>query len=720
MFLLTVGAYSQKRIIHISQIESSIEIDGVLNESFWGDLEVLNNFQKQFPIDSGLADSKTEVMITFDQENLIIGARCFDDFPDKKFVVSSLKRDYSYPISDAFAIFIDPFNDKTNGFSFSVNPYGVQREGSVESAGSFGVTTAWDNKWYSAVSNHKDYWSIEMVIPFKSIRFSPDIRKWGVNFSRNDLKRNESSAWSRVPINFNVATLNFTGEMIWDDPPPIVKQNISLIPYSTFSAHRDSEYDTKDISLNAGFDAKLAVSSSLNLDVTINPDFSNVDVDRQVTNLSRFSLFFPERRQFFIENSDLFGGFGFRKIRPFFSRRIGLYEGNAVPIIAGARLSGKMNKNWRIGCMNIQTAGDTSIGISPQNYTVGAFQRQIGPSSNIAAIVVNQQTFDSNTLDLSNYNRVVGLDYNLASEDGKWRGKLFYHRSFDPDKSDQANASWIMYNTKNWRIHWNHEYVGENFRANTGFVPRVEWFNQEDTVNYFQTYWRFEPSITYSFFSKNSKLINRHSFGLDYDNYLDKNWISNEEIFSPGYFILFNNQSEFSIEWNSCNILLPYGTDVTFNNNPLLDAGRYRFNIASIAYESNPYSLFKFETELEYGSYFTGNKASIYLGASYRIQPYGVISLVFEHNNIKIPGIGNSHLNLISPRFDLTLTKKIFFTTFIQYNTQQNNVNINSRFQYRFKPMSDLFIVYTDNYYATNFLPKNKALVVKFVYWLNV
>ena len=716
---LPFNLFGQKRSIEIRKAIDEIELDGLLNEKSWGIANEANDFYSQFPVDTGYAETKTSVKLTFDEQFLYIGAICYDQNPEKDFVVTSLQRDFSYRISDAFAVYIDPFYDKTNGFSFSVNPYGVQREGLIESSGTFGVSNAWDNKWFVEVKHFEGYWTVEMKIPFKTIRYKSDLNKWGINFSRNNLKINENSAWNWVPINFNVAVLNYTGDLIWNSPPPKPGLNMSLIPYSTGGYHADYETSENRLEGDFGIDAKIAISSSLNLDLTVNPDFSNVDVDQQVTNLSRFSLFFPERRQFFIENSDLFGRFGFRRIRPFFSRRIGLYNGEKVPIIAGARLSGKVNENWRIGLMNMQTEGNSSLDLEAQNYTVGAFQRQVGSSSNIAGIFVNRQGFSNEKIDYSSFNRIVGLDYNLASEDSKYRGKLFYHHSFTPSSNDYSHASWFMYNTRNIRMHWNHEYVGKDYRAETGFVPRIQYYNSETKEYIYRSYWRFEPSFEYSFYPDSEK-INRHSFLLKYDEYFNDDFTTNERKIRAAYFMRFVNKAFFNLELKQNKIYLPFNTDITFSGITPLDSGYYHFRTASLKLNSSPFSEFNYEFFADYGEYYTGNKLTYGGNLSYRLQPYGNISIDFEQNYIWMPANELVRLTLVSPRFDLTLTKKMFFTTFIQYNTQIENININARFQYRFKPMSDLFIVYTDNYNSNIFGIKNRAVVLKLVYWLSV
>ena len=200
---------------------------------------------------------------------------------------------------------------------------GAQWDGLMYEGGK--VDLSWDNKWTSVVKKDDDKWVFEASIPFKTIRYKKGITKWGINFSRMDLKTTEKSSWAPVPRQFPTASLAYTGILVWDQPPPQAGSNISVIPYVLGGSSKNYEKDTPtSYKKEIGVDAKIAVTSSLNLDLTINPDFSQVEVDRQVTNLDRFELFFPERRQFFLENGDLFANFGYTTIRPFFSRRIGL------------------------------------------------------------------------------------------------------------------------------------------------------------------------------------------------------------------------------------------------------------------------------------------------------------------------------------------------------------------------------------------------------------
>ncbi len=730
LILISLYGYTKDvpvvKSIRAIKTEVIIKIDGELSEEVWNRAEKAKDFFQNFPYDTSLAFSKTEAMVLFDDDYLYIGAKCYDTISNCDFVITSLKRDWSYPVSDAFVVTIDPFNDKTNGFSFGVNPAGVQREGLVAFGGGQGVSTDWDNKWFSEVKCSKGFWSIEMAIPFKTLRFKPGIGEWGINFSRNDLKRNENSCWSQVPRQFNISTLGYAGKLIWDTPPQKVGTNISIIPYITSGASADyTKSQNVSAVYNAGLDAKVAVSSSLNLDLTVNPDFSQVEVDRQQTNLTRFSLFFPERRNFFIENSDLFARYGFSTIRPFFSRRIGLESGRVIPIIGGARLSGKINQNWRIGIMNIQTKAynDQSFSMDAQNYAVLALQRQVNIKSNIAIIAVNRQALVQNKFSPNNYNRVLGIDYNHISANNKLMGKIFYHHAFNPKFSREAyaHAIWADYNERNFQLQYNHEIVGTDYIADVGFVPRLYNFdpltNRTVTIGFI----RMEHLANYKFFPKNS-IINNHGPGIFFNQYSKLNLDVNDKLLNPSYQFTFQNQSLLRTNFNMLFTKLYFNTDITQSGSKtLLAAGSYFYNNASVEYISSPIKKLNGSMAVTYGEFYNGNITSLNTTLNYRLQPFGNFSFNHSYNLIKMPnGYNSAVLNLIGARIELTFTRSLFLTTFFQYNTQINNININTRLQWRFKPMSDLYLVYSDNYDPINFKVKNRALVLKFVYWFSL
>jgi hypothetical protein len=724
LFVLDASAQRTKPVpsLNIKKAQGKIEIDGELNEHDWQLAETAKDFWQNFPYDSSLSLTKTEVRLTYDNDNIYISAACYDSLPGD-YVIYSLKRDFAYPLNDAFVISIDPFDDKTNGFSFGITPLGVQREGLIANGGGMGIASSWDNKWYSEVKRQPGKWIVEIAIPFKSIRYKESATVWGINFSRNDLKRNENSAWSPVPRGYNTSSLAYTGKLVWDAPPLKAGANVAIIPYATGSANRDFiAGNDANYEANAGLDAKIGITSSLNLDLTVNPDFSQVEVDRQVTNLTRFSLFFPERRNFFIENSDIFDRFGFRQIRPFFSRRIGLYNGEVVPIIAGARLSGHINRKWRIGVMNMQTARKPSSGLEAQNYTVAALQRTVFARSNIAAIFVNRQGSIDNKISYSDYNRVAGLDFNLASKNNRWQGKAFYHQAFTPGQpgNSSANATWLNYITSNAYLEWNHEYVGENYSAEVGFTPRIFQYNPLLNITERKSYWRLEPIANYKFYPR-SKHINTHGPGFYLSYYMDKDLKLTDYILQLQYKISFQNTAILEAKLQDNFTRLPYPIDITFAGLSPIPALGYKYQNAILAYTSSAIKRLYATITADYGTFYNGTKLSFSGEVNYRRQPWGILAMNFSRDEIRLPGTyRDAYLTLIGPRIELSFSRSLFFTTFVQYNTQIENLNINSRLQWRFRPMSDLYLVYTDNYNAIDLGKKNKALILKLTYWLSI
>jgi hypothetical protein len=713
----------------ITKSAAPIKVDGKLDELVWQKAKMTTNFKQSFPFDTSLANMQTAIALSYDDNFLYIAAICYQP---KKYVVQGLRRDYPNGTSDIFFIGIDPFKDKLNGFYFSVNPYGVQKEGLIFNGNELSID--WDNKWYCETQQLEDRYTVEVAIPFKTLRYKAGSKEWNINFARNNLFLNERSSWAPVGRNFRLFDLNFCGRINWDEPPPVANSNVSLIPYVSGAANKDFINNTPtNTDLQAGFDAKVALTPSLNLDLTVNPDFAQAEVDRQVTNLSRFELFFPERRQFFLENSDLFGSFGFDNVNPFFSRRIGLGsninngQNVRVPIIGGARLSGRLNKDWRIGFLNMQTAKSDVFGLPATNFTTAAVQRRVGVRNSIGVIFVNKDELN-NKQSASRYNRVIGVDYNMASSDGKWQGKVFYHRMFRPENisGQYAMAGYVFRNTPHLTMDFSVENIGTAYRADVGFVPR-------------NGYIRNEASINRIFFPKGriSKWVNNWRIGPDYDIFYGKNDKLITDWDAGIFFrIGFQNSAEISGALGRMDYTYLFSPfDPTNTGGQQLAAGQaYRYFSNRLGFVSNQRKNFFVNINARVGQYFNGSINQLQTTWNYRWQPWGIISLTANYTGIRLPQPFNSaDLWVIGPRAELAFNKSIFFNLFLQYNNQVNNLNINARFQWRFKPVSDFFIVYTDNYFATDdintmvnnrsvnaFQVKNRAIVAKFTYWFNL
>lgn len=724
----------------MTRTEEIIRIDGMLSEKIWATLPKGGGFYQNFPTDNQLAKDSTQFMMTYDDEFIYVGIIAYDYMPNDP-VTNTLRRDFSWILNDNVSIYIDPYNDKSNGFTFQVTPDNVQREGLVVLGGE--VQDDWDNKWYSAISRGENKWYAEMAIPYKSIRYN-SIPEWNIQLIRNNQKRNERSTWIHVPQQFWASDLVYSGKLKWDIPPPEAGANIATIPYVSSNIGRDFENDNPlETNMDAGFDAKIGLTNAINLDLTFNPDFSQVEVDQQVTNLQRFEISFPERRQFFLENQDLFAQNGFRSSRPFFSRRIGIQGSGStqrnVSIIGGARMSGKMGSNWRIGMLDIITSKDeTSEEISPaQNYSVAVLERQVFRRSRISGVFVGRTNlgnsfteYDSTILaqegrlqdlsgnglspedtlvTLSEYNYVYGLDYNLATINNRWEGNFYYHRSVDPVRQSDnfSHGAFLRYQTSKVNARLFQRTVGDGYNAEVGFVPRkgVTSFGSRVNLNYFTSgkIQQHGPSIGGSY------VVNRDGQILDRE-------------LSGAYALQFLSSASLELGMSFNSVKLTNSFDPSGSDGLTLEEGtshewiRYRMSFESDRRKDLGYVFF-----INNGEFFNGARFGVGTGLTYRLPPILQIQMNFEYNQVDLPApYSDSDLILLGPRVDLTLSNEVFLTTFVQFNTQDENLGHNTRFQWRFKPVSDLFIVYTDNYFSNPLTTRNRTLVVKLSYWLNL
>lgn len=719
--------------ITIKRSTGPIVLDGQLDDASWLTAEVASQFRQFFPYDSSNANAQTEIRLTYDDQFIYVGAKMYNLGP-RKYVTPSLRRDYRGEANDGVSVVLDTFKDKTNAFVFGVNPFGVQREGLISNGGVLSVndfTLNWDNKWYSEVKTYDDYWIAEMAIPFKTIRFKENLTSWNVNFYRIDSQYAERSTWSPIPRNFDIINLSFNKELIWDKPLQKPGGNVSVIPYMAGSSQRNFEEGTPtENKMQFGGDAKIGIGPAMNLDLTINPDFSQVEVDEQVTNLDRFEIFFPERRQFFLENADLFANFGLDGTRPFFSRRIGIARDSSTgqniqnPIYGGVRLSGKINNNTRIGILNMQAGEDEKINLPSTNYLVATVQQKVFTRSNISMILINKQAFQDSiggefTRNPNTYSRVAGIDYNHYSTDNRWAGKAFYHHSFDEMKNDSAFAfgGSLTYATLKWNISTLARSVGANYNPEVGFVRRTDIRQLAST-----TYYNLYPS---------KGKIQSHGPGFDFDMVGNETYGFLDWDYNLLYRMRFKSTALFNVRLRREYTYLFQPFDPSGTGGLELEANTSYKNYLLVAtFTSNARNRFFFDLSTRSGGYYNGNRINFVGVFTYRYQPWGFTSLNFSYNRIRLPApYSDSDLILVGPRFDFTFSRKVFWTTFIQYNSQIDNLNINSRFQWRFKPVSDLFIVYTDNYFAESFEnghmlyighPKSRALVLKLTYWLNM
>ena len=721
IFLFSTQSYSQNtRMYTVQKVEQEPQIDGFLEEAVWEQSPWGNNFVQYFPSDSLEAKYQTSFKVFCTETTLYIGFKA--NYQNDQVVVSSLKRDFGALTNDNVSLLFDTFNDGTNAFFFGVTPYGVQREGLVSEGGA-SFNNTWDVKWRAEAQRFKEYYTVEIAIPLTSLKFVEGATSWRFRAYRWNVQSNEQSTWVQVPQNQLLSSLAYMGRLKFETPLGKSRTPFAIIPYANGIVQKDFTVDNTLQSVKSGVDAKVALSDGLNLDITLNPDFSNVEVDDIFTNLTRFELRLPEKRQFFIDNNDLFENLGntFSGARPFFSRRIGLAqnkEGALIQneIIGGLRLSGKITEDWRLGALYIQTAADADNEIAAFNNLMTTVQRKVGKRSNVNFFLVNRQATARERYRSTDqeYNRVIGADYNLASADNVFRGRLHVHKSLQPGdhKGNFSTQAVFFYNPREWLVITDISLVDKDFRADLGFVPRT------DVI-------RLGQAVQRIFYPQKS-IFNTHRLMLLLlnDHKPSESFRKTDHTYSLRYEAQFRNLANASIYLSKIYTYLNFSFDPSQKEEsiPLPMNTFYNYNQIQLNYESNNKKLLTYGIDITLGQFFNGSIHSFSTDINYRMQPYANIGFNFRYDSINLPAPYSSNkLLLLSSKLELTFTKKLFWNTLIQYSSQRENVGINSRLQWRFAPLSDLYFVYNDNYISTNqLIPRFRSVNLKLTYWINL
>lgn len=703
---------------NLMRLAGEVVVDGILEEAVWSNTPIFDSLYNKWPTDKGKAIYQTWVQMAYDDENLYIA---FKAITKHKPVIQSLKRDgNNFWTGDGVLFSIDALNQRSQALIFALNAGGAQFDGILQP--DVGLSWDWDGKWLSAVKQSDGFYSGEIAIPLQTLRYRKDQKEWGFGVVRADMSTNCFSTWSNIPVNFPGIDMGYMGSLIFQNELPHAKSNRVIIPYARAAVIKNYA-DNIPVAFEPGIggDAKLAINSSLNLDLTFNPDFSQVDVDRQVINTERFNLVFPERRNFFLENSDLFASFGREGIRPFFSRRIGISDdGNQLPIIAGVRLTGNISKDTRIGFLDVQT--NSSEQNPSANYTVAGIEKRILKRSNIKALFTNRQRTGSDTKlndILADYNRVGGAEFNFISSNSTYTGSVKYFRSFNPGLNNAADYLNMSggYASKHWWMRSNINRVNKNFITDAGFIPRLYNYDAGRDTTVRVGFIEWSSFVQYRIFPQKNKQVNMILMDIAPSVFWNMDGSLNEGNLKLSYGKLYANRSSMFISYQATVINLLFQTQL-FKQTGKLMPGRYSYHSGKFDYGNDLRKPFSWNLSAEAGSFYNGSKYTASGTLNYRAQPWGNFGFTFSQTYVELNNM-KTDVTLISPMIEINFSPVMFWTTFLQYNTQIQNFNINSRFQWRFKPMSDLFLVYTDNYDTNGLIIKNRSLVVKLNYWLN-
>ncbi|OUS00990.1 hypothetical protein A9Q86_09605 [Flavobacteriales bacterium 33_180_T64] len=675
--------------------ENMIQLDGELNESIWNDLIPEDGFLNYIPNNGDLASNKTEVKLFHNGKNLYISAVYYDTTSDVQ--IGSLKRDdigNSGGNSDSFAIIIDTYNQQQSGYFFIVNMGGALIDALVSRSGDgFRVSTSWNTAWNARTSVKGNLKIFEVEIPLKALGYKADNPNWGLMFHTRNIKLNEWTTSTPIDRNFSQFDLRLSKPFEVENLSENKSSRFAVTPSITMNNLENVTNNTKETNIKPSVDVQYNVNSSLKLDVTINPDFSQIDVDRQVTNLSRFSVFFPERRNFFLENSDLFTNLGVSGVNPFYSRRIGAES----DISFGVKLSGNIAKKTRLGMLNVATK--EKDGNSAQNYGALVVQQQLSDAFTATGFIINRQETDGFSF-LDDYNRVGGLNLNYQSKNNKWSGLANIAQSFTSNVSGDNNFYnlGVWYNTINVSGYAGIRKVEKNYITDVGFVPRLYNYDAISESIIREGYTQASGRFTLTKFYKDSKIVDNYRyFNLSNNIYWDDQGevLQSRSVLNNN--LTFKNQSSIYGWIIHEYVNLKYAFDPLNNGNAIM-VDQYNYMDTGLGYSSADNKKFQYGGDVGFGSYYSGHRNQFSVNAQYRLMPSARLQLRYERNGIDLKALGSDTFHLARFTGEIFFSNRLNWTTYVQYNTQFDNFNINSRLQWEYNPLSYIYLVISDNY----------------------
>jgi hypothetical protein len=670
--------------VNAVRVEEAPVIDGVLDDAAWRQAVVIDAFVQQEPDEGAPASERTEVRIVYDAETLYIGVRAFDSSP-AAVAATEMRRDSDRILEeDNFQIILDTFLDSRSGYMFVTNPLGAKLDQQVFNEGEGGrpgqvssnINRDWDGIWHVEARRNDEGWVAEIAIPVVTLRFPPsEVQRWGINLMRNIGRKNEQAYFAPIPKAYGITRVSMAGSL--EDLRALNRgTDLRVKPFMVGGAQRVTEAGVSDNSLQReiGVDVRYGVTASLNLDVTLNTDFAQAEVDDEQVNLTRFPLFFPEKREFFLENSGRFNmgstASNDRYADLFFSRRIGISEtGEAVPILGGARLTGSVGRN-DIALLNVQT--DDALGREGENFLVARYSRNVLDRSRIGGIFVNRTEIGGD-----HYNRTYGVDMMIAPvPDFSVTG--FLAATSTPglageDMGAYVNATWL---NASGRISAEYVDVQDNFNPEVGFVPRTG-------IRTSKLHLERNPRPGVLGIRVMSPMYN-----LTYTTDQQGRLVSRRNHYMVG--TRFDNGAFLNVWYNDYFERL----DVPFRvrSTVVVDPGAYRFGEWRFSFNSNPARRMYYGLSYSPQEFFDGTRtdysASLGLRLSSRLATEGR----YQRNEVDLTA-GALEVDLASLRVDFAFSPTITLRTLTQYNSSTDQWGTSARFRWTYSPGSDLFVV---------------------------
>lgn len=711
---------SQEKKIIITKIYQPVAADGVLDEAFWQAIEPVSGFWMHYPADTLQALKQNVVKLAYDDQFLYIAAVCSDS--REKPIIQSLSRDdeNGFWSSDAFSVTIDPLNTQKSGYFFGLNAGGAEIDALVSQKGfqpKFDIN--WNTKWRSGVSVGAEGFCYEFQIPLSVFSMDPNNRTWGVNFLRNDMDgHNKFITWTHVPMIYDGRDLTYLGEMQYDSTLTKSKGRFVLLP--GLSVKTDDENDEGKLAskFKYGLDAKITISPAVRMDVMIIPDFSDANVDKDYIDFERFEYFMNEQRSFFLENSDLFADYGDNDFRPVYTRRIGIYDWNYYPIWAGGRVTGKFNNGFDFGLLSIHT--DTYEHLPTQNFSIAAARKTFG-KLDLKVLGTNIESYERNEHLDSAYNRTISTALAYSAFQGKidvYGGvnKSFAEASFKQNLYYNAR---LNVNTKHFRLYNSVNSVGDNYINQLGFFNKM--FHKDDLhdTTYRHGLTEVMNKAQYWFYPEKSKLLNYFFPQLFHKSTFDTDGRMREFIFGGEVQANHKNSSYSTLFLFYDRINLRYPLEV-FENYDLMPPGFYGFRTIGLFHKTDSRKVLFFELFTKYGGFYNGTRYQLWNAINIRLQPKVKIKLEYTLKNINLPGnYGSGAFHLLGLQTDVFFSRDLIWTNFFQYNTQSDRLRLNSKFQWRYSPMSSFYFVVSEAYQPEARLHEKLTLTAKLTYWLS-
>ncbi len=710
----TGPATSTGPIAQASRTAQQVVLDGNLHDAVWQTAPPLLEFVQHEPFGGEASSERTEIRFLYDNQALYVAAWMYDSDPSA-IVQGEGRRDIDLANQDAVILVFDTFHDGQNAFVFGTTPAGIEYDGQVtkEGEGGFGNTNRgqqrgsgggfnlnWDGSWEVRTSRDTLGWYAEFRIPFSTLRYPGQSRQeWGLNIARNIRRRNEQAFWAPVPRQYSLYRVSLAGVLEGVEAP--AQRILRVTPYALGSVQRDYTTATPtDAASEFGADAKIGLGSSLTLDLTYNTDFAQVEVDEQQVNLTRFSTFFPEKRPFFLENAGTFSVGTPQTVELFFSRRIGIQNGRSVPILGGARLTGRAG-NLQLGVLNIQTK--STDGAPGNGFSVARVFRELPNRSRIGALAVSR----INTSDGADHNVTVAVDGRLGIGDA-FSFDGYAARTFTPGKTGRESSFDISgtYRTTKWDAALAFRDVGDGFNPEVGFLsreayqfvsgrilrrvrfPSVPWFRE------------LRPHITYREF-------------LDLEGFTTTRLIHFDSHFE------FADGSFFQLP--AIN-LTREGLREPFEiaDGIFVPPGTYDNVEWGFAYNTNLSSPLSVRGRVTVGGFYTGHRFGTETSVDVRSGETFAASLRLTHDDVSLPQ-GDFTSLLTGLRLSYAFTPRVFVQSLIQFNNQTDQVSSNIRFGWLGTAGTGLFVVFNDlEQTGRNADPLGRGVIVKFARQLDI